>query len=300
VSFEPNEDHLLYVSYAQGFKGGGFDPRGQSTACRNSAGGACTPTEVFDFMSFDPETVDSYEIGWKASLFDRALNISVSAFRADYTDVQIPGSIGTVIGGQQTFIGITTNAGEARIQGLEIEAQATARDIGMPGARLSLTGTLGYLDAEYRQFVDARGINVADRRAFQNTPEWTASGTLAYNVPVGAGRLNASTTLSYRSRTQQFELANALLDQPGFELWDANLVYTAPGERWSIGLHGRNLTNRRYIVSGYTFLRQNPDTAAFILANGSPGFSSTLGAEGVMTAYYGNPRQVFGTVSFRF
>ena len=300
LSFEPNSDHLLYISYSQGFKGGGFDPRGQSTACRNAQGGACTPQEVFDFMSFDPETVDSYEIGWKASLFDRAVNLSVAAFRADYTDVQIPGSIGTVIGGQQTFIGITTNAGEARIQGLEIETVLTARDVGVEGARLSFTGTLGYLDAEYRQFIDSRGINVADRRAFQNTPEWTASGTVAYNVPVGDGRLNASTTLAYRSRTQQFELANAFLDQPGFALWDANLVYTAPGDRWSVGIHGRNLTDRRYIVSGYTFLRQNPDTGAFILANGQPGLSSTLGAEGIMTAYYGNPRQVFGSVSFRF
>jgi iron complex outermembrane receptor protein len=300
VSFEPNDDHLFYISYSQGFKGGGFDPRGQSTACRNAQGGACTPTEVFDFMSFDPETVDSYEIGWKATLFDRAVNLSVSAFRADYTDVQIPGSVGTVIGGQQTFIGITTNAGEARIQGLEIETVLTARDVGVDGARLSFTGTLGYLDAEYRQFIDNRGINVADRRAFQNTPEWTASGTIAYNVPVGAGRINASTTLAYRSRTQQFELANSFLDQPGFALWDANLVYTAPDDSWSVGIHGRNLTNRRYIVSGYTFLRQNPDTAAFILANGQPGLSSTLGTEGILTAYYGNPRQVFGTVSFRF
>ncbi len=300
LSFEPNDDHLFYASYSQGFKGGGFDPRGQTTACRNTAGGACTAAEVYDFLAFDPETVDSYEIGWKASLFDRALNLSVAAFRADYTDVQIPGSIGTVVGGQQTFIGITTNAGEARIQGLEIEAVATARDFGMSDARLSLAGTLGYVDAEYREFIDARGINVADRRAFQNTPEWTASGTLSYNVPMGAGRLNASTTLAYRSGTQQFELANALLDQPGFALWDANLVYTAPDESWSVGIHGRNLTNRRYIVSGYTFLRQNPDTAAFVLANGTPGFSSSLGAEGIMTAYYGNPRQVFGTVSFRF
>ncbi len=300
VSFEPNDDHLFYISYSQGFKGGGFDPRGQSTACRNALGGACTPTEIFDFMSFDPETVDSYEIGWKASLFDRAVNLAVSAFRADYTDVQIPGSVGTVINGQQTFIGITTNAGEARIQGLEIETVLTARDVGVEGARLSFTGTLGYLDAEYLTFIDNRGLNVANRRAFQNTPEWSASGTVAYNVPVAAGRLNASTTLSYRSRTQQFELANRFLDQPGFALWDANLVYTAPGERWSVGVHGRNLTNRRYIVSGYTFLRQNPDTAAFVLANGTPGLSSTLGADGILTAYYGNPRQVFGTVSFRF
>ncbi len=300
LSFRPNDDHNIYLSYAQGFKGGGFDPRGQTSACRTPAGGACNAAQVFDFMSFEPETVDSYEIGWKASLFDRAVQFAVAAFRADYTNVQIPGSIGTVVNGMQTFVGITTNAGEARINGFELETTLTARNFGTEGARLWFTGTLGYIDAQYRQFIDARGIDVASRRSFQNTPEWTLSGTLGYNVPVGPGRLNASTTLAYRSDSQQFELANALLDQPAFALWDASLVYTAPGDRWSVGVHGRNLTNRRYIVSGYSFLRQNPDTGAFTLANGTPGFSSTLGAEGIITGYYGNPRQVFGTVSFRF
>jgi len=117
---------------------------------------------------------------------------------------------------------------------------------------------------------------------------------------VAGGDLSANTTLSYRSHSQQFELANALLDQGAYALWDASLVWTAPDDRWSIGVHARNLTNKHYIVSGYTFLRQNPDTGAFILANGQPGYSSTLGAEGVMTAYYGSPRQVFGTVTFNF
>ena len=41
----------------------GFDPRGQTSACRNAAGGVCTPAEVFDFMSFDPETVDISKLG---------------------------------------------------------------------------------------------------------------------------------------------------------------------------------------------------------------------------------------------
>ena len=37
--------------------------------------GACSQQEVFDFMSFEPETVDSFELGWKASLLDNRLNI---------------------------------------------------------------------------------------------------------------------------------------------------------------------------------------------------------------------------------
>ena len=43
------------------------------------------------------------------------------------SDVQVPGSIGTVVNGQQTFIGITTNAGKARFQGVEFEGNAIAR-----------------------------------------------------------------------------------------------------------------------------------------------------------------------------
>ncbi|SFS13634.1 TonB-dependent receptor [Sphingomonas jatrophae] len=300
VSFKPTPDHNVYASYAKGFKGGGFDPRGQSTACRTPAGAVCTPQEVFDFLSFDPETVDSYEVGYKAALFDRRLNIALAAFRADYKDVQVPGSVGTLVNGQQTFIGVTTNAGKARIQGLEFEGSLlAARDLAGAGDRVNLSWTMGYIDAEYKRFIDARGINVADRRAFQNTPKWTASGTLAYSVPVGSGSIDASGTLAYRSRTQQFELRTPGLDQKGYALLDGNIVWTAKGDRFSIGLHGRNLTNKKYIVSGYNFLGQNPDTGEY-LRNAAGRLVPTLGQEGVLTAYYGNPRQVFVTVGVKF
>ena len=301
IAFHPAEEQTVYASYSQGFKGGGFDPRGVSTACRNPTGGTCNAAELFDFMSFDPETVDSYEIGYRASLFDRRLNIALAAFHADYTDVQVPGSAATVINGQPTFIGVTTNAGKARFQGVEFEGNATvARDFATPGDRFNLGWSLGYLNADYLEFIDARGIDVADRRAIQNTPEWTASGTIDYSTPLGGGRLNVNTTVAYRSASQQFELPIPGLDQGGFALWDANLVWRSDNDRWQIGLHGRNLTNKRYIVSGYNFLRQNPDTGQFILANGQPGISSALGNEGVLTAFYGNPRQVFVSVGMNF
>ena len=301
VSFKPNDDNTIYASYSKGFKGGGFDPRGVSTAAPDTNGGGVSYDEIFDFLTFDPETVDSYEIGYKASLFDRRLGFALAAFRADYNDVQIPGSVGVEIDGQQTFIGVTTNAAEARIQGVEFEGNAVlARDYAGLGSRLGLSGTVGYIDAEYKRFIDARGVDVADNRAFQNTPKWTASGSASASLPVGGGSLDASATVAYRSSSQQFELRNALLDQGAYTLFDANVVYYFPGDRFTLGLHGRNLTDKRYIVSGYSFLRQNPDTGAFILANGQPGISSTLGAEGVLTAYYGNPRQVFVTAGLKF
>lgn len=301
ISFRPNEENTIYASYSRGFKGGGFDPRGVTTACRNPQGAACNAQELFDFMSFDPETVSSYELGWRAQLFDRRLRVGVTAFHADYNDVQIPGSIGTVINGIPTFIGITTNAARARFQGLEIEGNAVlARSFGTDGDSLNFGFSLGYINADFREYIDARGIDVANNRRIQNTPEWTASGTLNYGVPAFGGMLNIMTTLSYRSATQQFELAIPPIDQPGYALWDAGITWRSDDNRWTIGLHGRNLTDKQYITSGYNFLRQNPDTGAFILANGQPGLSSTLGAEGVLTAFYGNPRQVYLTVGFNF
>ncbi len=300
VSFKPSEDHTLYASYSKGFKGGGFDPRGVSTACRTPSGVLCNAQQIYDFLSFDPETVESYEIGYKASLFDRRVTLALAGFHAKYQDVQVPGSVGTTLNGQQTFIGVTTNAGRARINGVEAEANlVVAQGMAADTDRLSLSGTLGYLDAKYTRFIDARGIDVASRRAFQNTPDWTASGTLSYVVPIASGTLNASTTVAYRGDSQQFELRTPFLDQPAYTVWDANITYDV-NDHISIGLHGRNLTDKRYIVSGYNFLAQDPDTGNFLPGLAGQPFRPTLGTDGVLTAYYGNPRQLFVSLSLKY
>ncbi|PKP97425.1 MAG: TonB-dependent receptor [Alphaproteobacteria bacterium HGW-Alphaproteobacteria-13] len=335
VSFKPTDDHMVYASYSSGFKGGGFDPRGNSTGALDTDGdGVRSYQEIFDFLTFDPETVDSYEVGYKGSLFDRRLRLAITAFRADYKDVQIPGSVGIDNDGDgvfETFAGVTTNASKARLQGVEVESFATlARDFAGNGSAITLAGTLGYIDAKYRSFntilsfFDADGtpdptivaapIDLAKYRRIQNTPTWTTSGTLGAALPAMSGLLNLSTTVSYRSRTTQFEVPTPYLDQKGYALWDANLVWTAPNERYSIGLHGKNLLDKQYKTSGYQFLNINPVTGQPILsaaprlpdgvtpnpAFGVPGIGSALGTEGVVTAFYGNPRQVFitGTVKF--
>jgi iron complex outermembrane receptor protein len=315
ISFQPTPEHNLYLSYSRGFKGGGFDPRGQSTACLSPTGNPCTDQEVFDFMAFDPETVDSYEAGWKASLFDRRLQLALAVFQANYKDVQIPGSFGVVVNGVQNFVGITTNAGKARFRGVELETNwRIAQDFGTVGDRLNFAGTLGFLDAKYLKYVSVvtfdpithlpltrpLELDLADSRKIQNTPKWTLSGSLDYDTPLGTGRLNANTTLSYRSKSQQFELAIPGLDQKGYALLDANLVWRSAGNRYEFGLHGKNLLDKKYITSGYNFLRQDPFTGEFITATGAPGISSTLGLEGVLTAFYGNPRQVFVSAALNF
>jgi iron complex outermembrane receptor protein len=305
VSFKPTENHTLYASYSKGFKGGGFDPRGLSTAAPDINGdGVRDPAEIFDYFLFDPEKVDSYEIGWKGSVLDNRLRFALAGFYADYKDVQVPGSVGAVINGVPTFVGVTTNAGKATFKGVEFETQAIlARDFGASGDRLNFSGTLGYIDAQYDQFVTnvpGKGpVDVADFRRIQNTPKWTLSGTLDYDVPIGTGSIDASTTVSYRSKTFQFESPSPFLDQPGYALWDASIVWTSEDQRYTIGLHAKNILDKQYITSGYQFLATDPVTAV-PLRTAQGQVIPSLGKEGVVTTFYGNPRQVFASFGVKF
>jgi iron complex outermembrane receptor protein len=322
ISVTPNENNNIYASYSKGFKGGGFDPRGLSTAAPDLNGnGVREANEIFDYFLFEPEQVTSYEIGYKASFLDRRLRLAIAGFYADYKDVQVPGSVGAIINNIPTFVGVTTNAGKASFKGVEVEALATIfrRD---DGSRLNFAGTLGYLDAQYDEFItnianfDANGnpspgaakpTDVADFRRIQNTPKWTMSGTLDYSRKMMGGDITASTTLSYRSKTFQFETPSPFLDQPGYALLDASFVWTSADDRFTIGLHGKNLTDKQYITSGYQFLNVNPVTGAPVLSVSpasavfaQPGVSPSLGREGVVTTFYGNPRQVLLSLGVKF
>lgn len=125
ISFKPTPDHNLYASFSQGFKGGGFDPRGVGINAPDIDGnGVRSEDEIAQFLSFAPEQVDSYEVGYKGSLMDGALYVALAGFYADYTDVQIPGSVACNAGGVQTFCGIVSNAGKATFKGLEFESTA--------------------------------------------------------------------------------------------------------------------------------------------------------------------------------
>ncbi|WP_428027252.1 TonB-dependent receptor [Altererythrobacter sp.] len=296
ISFMPTPDHNIYASYSKGFKGGGFDPRGVGANAPAASPGNPTDAEVASFLSFRPEEVDSYELGYKGSLMDGRVNVAVAGFYADYTDVQIPGSVACSVGGLPTFCGIVSNAGKASFKGIEFEGSARL------GSGFSLSASAGWIDAKYDEYITNIGgvpTDVAQHRKVQNTPEFTGSGTISYNMPLGDGDLYMGATASYRSKTNQFELPNPYIDQGGYALVDASVVYKAPGNRWSIGVFGKNLFDKEYKTSGYTFVATDPVTGAIPLgANGYP--IPTLGPEGTLTAFYGNPRQVFVTATFEY
>jgi len=284
-------EHNVYTTWAKGFKGGMFDPRMDLS----STGGPNSPASLAKRRGVDPEEVSSVEVGLKSSMNGGRLQTNAAVFYTDYKNVQIPGSIPTFAanGSVNGFAGTLTNAGKAKIKGLELEAVAYLTNA------LSVSAMYSHIDAEYKEWFVANGptlVNIAASTEFQNTPRNAASLALNYDWPLAiagrAGTLSVSPAVSYKSKVYQTEIArptgvpaldatipgNLALAQDGYALWDAGVVWTSTDRKIQVGLHGRNLADKRYKVAGYNF----------------SGFFNTV------TAYYGDPRTVRATLNLKF
>jgi iron complex outermembrane receptor protein len=271
LNWKATPDQNLYASYSKGFKGGGFDPR------TNVVGTKLPPAQAR--AGYKPETIATYELGLKSSFNGGRITTNTALFYSDYKDVQIPGSVAIDTDGDgkdDSFAGITTNAGKAKIKGFEFEAVAHLTK------EFTLSGMVSYIDAKYKEYIVA-GANVADQRHFQNTPRNSANLRAMYEVPMPlagvGGRLSLIGSASYRGQTYQFETPS-IIDQDAYKLYDASIVWTRTDGKIRAGLHGKNLSDARYKTAGYLF--------------------PTLGNEGTLTAFYGAPRTVQGTLEYRF
>ncbi len=237
VSYKPIEDINLYASYGKGFKSGGFDMRGDAVF---------TPTTV---NGYKPETVDAFEAGMKGAFIDRTLFVNLAGFRSTYKDQQVTIQVPNVAGGIASFV---DNAGKANIYGLELEMRL------VPSRNFSVTAAFGYTHADYKRFLTfisggTTPIDVASQRVFQNTPKYTANVSATWAHDLAGGRFALTPALSLRSDYSMFEIANPILDQDGYALIDASATWTSDDDRFQIGVHGRNLADKRYKVGGYNF-----------------------------------------------
>jgi iron complex outermembrane receptor protein len=148
VKYDITPDLNVYAKYAEGFKSGGFN--GEASSAQE----ARTP--------FRPETVDEYEVGAKSRWLDGKLEANVAFFYDDRKDMQL-----AVFTGQGALATIIRNAGSAVIDGTELELNA------LPTDWVRLSGTVGYLNTFYNEFIEG-GRNVADDRAFPVAPQFTA------------------------------------------------------------------------------------------------------------------------------
>jgi iron complex outermembrane receptor protein len=264
LTYEATSDFTLYASYGRGFKSGGFDMRGDVILTPDTAKG------------YNPELVDTYEVGSKSRFWDGRATLNLAAFYSDYKGQQVT----TQVPSGATIASFVDNVGSSTIKGLEAEGLIAVTD------ELTANFAIGYIDAEFKKFLRYNLTsrvyeNIANTAVFQNTPKWTANFGLTYVHDMGdGGTLTLSGNAAHRSAFSMFEFPNPVLDQDGYTLYDLSAVWTAASDNWSVGLHGKNLGDKKYRVGGYNF----------------PG---ALLADSVI-GYYGPPRTVTATVEYRF
>ncbi|TAL03335.1 MAG: TonB-dependent receptor [Rhodospirillaceae bacterium] len=179
IDYRPNEDTMLYFSWSRGYRSGGFSPRASTAAT------ASTP--------YQPETVDSYEIGTKLDMLERHLQLSLAAFAANYNHMQQNTTIPGGPTGNQT---ITTNVGGANIKGIEADFAARATD------NLRLNGSIGYLHSKFHDFIAGNLIGTSIRPFDYSANDliYNPSVTLAlgadYTIPTDFG--DVVTNIGYR------------------------------------------------------------------------------------------------------
>ncbi len=131
IDFRPNNDTMLYASWSRGYRSGGFSPRAATAAT------ASTP--------FQPETVDSFEVGAKFSALDRKLQLNFAGYVSDYKNMQQNLTVPGGPTGNQTITGNVP--GGALIKGIEFDG--TFR----PVDGLKFTLSAAYMKSHFRNFV---------------------------------------------------------------------------------------------------------------------------------------------------
>ena len=225
ADFRITRDVLLYGLASTGFKSGGF----QDTP--STAASARTP--------FEPEEATNYEIGLKATLFDRKLVLNPAVFWIDYDDLQVRQTIGL-----DTF---TTNAGSARIKGAELTASAG------PFGGFNLGATYAFTDARFRELVD-RGVDYSGNRLTRN-PRNKVTVSPSYRVTLPTGTtITAAADYQYESRIfDDFNNSPVTVREPK-HLLDARIILAGRDDKWDISVWGKNLTDETYIVHQFLLL----------------------------------------------
>lgn len=264
IDYRINDDVMTYASYSHGFKSGGFDMRGDAAANPETTEG------------YDPETVDTFEVGVKTESFDNRLRMNAALFYTDYDDLQV--TVQSATAGGSNFVSAVLNAGKADVQGAELELMADL------GAGFGLQAAMGYTDADFTEVITQTvngPVDVSDDWEFNFTPEFSGYLALNYNMPLGdTGDVNWVLSASHKSETRIFPQVASAVDEDSYTLVDASVVWRDGADHWSVGLHGKNLTDKEYRVGGYNFFG--------------------LGLEDSIIGYYGNPRTVALSVNYNF
>ena len=263
VEYHSTDDLMYYASYTNGFKSGGFNMRADISA------------DPEGNKPFDPEIVDTYEIGFKSEWLDNGLRINGAYFYSDYEDMQVTVQRAT---SNDNFVARVVNAGKAEIQGIELESTFAATE------NLTLDLSIGYIDANFVEFINVdpdtgEEINQADDVVISNTPDWSINLGANYTYGTGYGDFVFTSNIAYRGDTYIFE-APSDLDQSGYTLVNLGITFYHNDDNWTASLQAKNVFDKEYRIAGYNFLG--------------------LGLEDSVIGYYGDPQTVSLTVGYQF
>ncbi|WEK57665.1 MAG: TonB-dependent receptor [Candidatus Brevundimonas phytovorans] len=261
ADYQLSDAAMVYARYSQGFKSGGFNGRANSA------------TEATEYQ---PETADSFEVGAKTQYWENRVRLNLAAFMTKYDDFQarVSGIETPPGGGVPTPVLSVINAGSLDIFGFEVEGVLA------PVRGLTLDTQIGFLNADYKEFADARFTAFGGSRAFQDpafSPKWTVRVGGQYEWALdGGSSVTFGAAAKYRSR-MALAVDNTIINtdtelagmyQDAYWLYDARVVWSDAADRYSVGLYGQNLADEVYKTDAQEF--------------------SSIG--NIRTAYYGAPR----------
>jgi iron complex outermembrane receptor protein len=251
VQYHFTDDAMGYVSFSKGFKSGGWTTRLTSPLPPGSPA-----------QSFGPESDRTYEIGLKSEWLDKQLIVNTAAFLSNYDGIQLTF--------QESTSPVTENAGNARIEGLEVEAQS------LLGAHFSLNGSVGYMDAKYTEVNKFAAATTGSE--LPKTPKFKVALGPEVHEKLGNGatwRLG----VDYTHTSQMYnDVQNTpLLERPKVDFVNASTSIVAPNGKVTFTVGGTNVTDKRFITTG------QPQIAG-----------------GVVYGTYNAPREWYATIGVKY
>jgi iron complex outermembrane receptor protein len=235
VQWQFAANRMAYVRFAQGYQAGGF---------------IGFPPAPGLGTNFQPAKNNEFEIGLKSDWLDRRLRVNLTYFYNSLKDLQIQGVI--PIPFPPGFLQSTTNAGAAKVQGLE------AQLIAVPIDALTLHANLGYLHTKYDEYQSTvcadpnvpAGINAdCSRLPFPFAPKVTANVGFDYRLPIGSwGAAVVSSDLNYKSEMYLSDPPFPGSRQGGYGLLSSQISFEEASGKYSLDVYGTNLTDKQYMV----------------------------------------------------
>jgi len=236
IAFEWTSNVMTYFSYAEGFKGGGWNSHFNAVL---------TPEQQAALHAFKPEEADTFELGFKLDLLGRTLRVNGAIFTGDYTDMQVTYR-GPAPAGVAPFL---TNAGQASIDGAELEVTWA------PTLDLTVDASIGYLDATIDELdniplaVLPPGLREGNVLPF--APEWQAHVGVSYDIHAGDFAITPRIDASYKDATF-FDATNSveIAQLDDVTTVNASLMLKPTNGPWRVSLNVNNVTDETYPIAG--------------------------------------------------